>query len=215
MTPLLPTLPRMPGEGETFHYMPSGDSIITLLAEDHEALNARCSDLAANPTPQEATVLVATLSRHLSGERQYLYPAVAKAEPGHSQNAAVRQSTRDVAIMSELHTFSRAELAGPAWREALDRITDAVHSHGQFCAVHLFAPLRAAVSDADLVRLGNRLQIAVEAAPSRPHLWAPMHAPLNKITDSFIGAVDKVRDVATGRRPYPNAQLPVAVPTAA
>ncbi|HKS99090.1 MAG TPA: hypothetical protein VJT31_06110 [Rugosimonospora sp.] len=41
------------------------------------------------------------------------------------------------------------------------------------------------------------MEIALEAAPSRPQI--PVRAPWNKVADPLVGAVDKVRD-ALGRR---------------
>ena len=59
--------------------------------------------------------------------------------------------------------------------------------------------LLAAVGKADLIRLGNRVEVAREAAPSRPHRGARARPPWNKLTDALLGAADKIRDLATGR----------------
>lgn len=60
-----------------------------------------------------------------------------------------------------------------------------------------WAPLARVLDDEALVGLGNRVEIALEAAPSRPQI--PVRAPWNKVADPLVGAVDKVRD-ALGRR---------------
>jgi hypothetical protein len=53
------------------------------------------------------------------------------------------------------------------------------------------------------VRLGNRIETAEEAAPTRPHPGAPATAPWNKITDPAIGLLDRLRDAVTGRPTRP------------
>ncbi|HEV8566364.1 MAG TPA: hypothetical protein VGQ92_04590 [Actinoplanes sp.] len=54
-----------------------------------------------------------------------------------------------------------------------------------------------------LIRVGNRLETAAEAAPTRPHPGTPSTPPWNKIIDPVVAVADKVRDVATGRTTYP------------
>ena len=63
--------------------------------------------------------------------------------------------------------------------------------------------LRAALPEHDLIRLGNRVQIAEEAAPTRPHPGAPATPPLNKLVDPALGVVDKIRDLLSGRSTWP------------
>ena len=67
------------------------------------------------------------------------------------------------------------------------------------CEETLFPRLREAVSEADLIRLGNRVVIAEEAAPTRPHPGTPATPPWNKVVDPAIAVLDKLRD-AVGRR---------------
>ncbi|MBX6721770.1 MAG: hemerythrin domain-containing protein, partial [Dactylosporangium sp.] len=56
---------------------------------------------------------------------------------------------------------------------------------------------------ADLVRLGNRILVAEEAAPTRPPPRAPDRPPWNKLVDPVLGVADKLRDVLTRRVTYP------------
>ena len=55
----------------------------------------------------------------------------------------------------------------------------------------------------DLVRLGNRVESAKEAAPTRPHPGTPATPPWNKVVDPAVAIVDKVRDVVGRRTTYP------------
>jgi len=105
-------------------------------------LAALCARLAAGDPV--GSVLTATLSRHLSAEEQYLYPAVR-------------------AVLSDGGALADAESAA----------------------------LRAGADPASAVPA----HIDVEA----PHPWTPRTPPWNKLVDPLVGAVDKVRDAATGR----------------
>jgi hypothetical protein len=55
----------------------------------------------------------------------------------------------------------------------------------------------------DLIRVGNRVELAEEAAPTRPHPATPSSPPWNKIVDPAVAVVDKLRDVVTRRTTYP------------
>lgn len=202
MNSLLPPLPVMPGEGVRHRYMPTGDSIVSLLDADHRQFATWCAELAARPTRDDASVAIAAICRHLSAERQYLYPAIARLPEGKPTAAAEQQFQDDMSLLSDLDMMSRADPAGPLWFEALVRVHHGLTNHADVCAEHLFPALEETVTPADLVRLGNRVEIAAEAAPSRPHLKAPLQAPWNKLTDAILGAADKVVDLVTRRRTY-------------
>jgi hypothetical protein len=127
-------------------------------------------------------VLTATLSRHLSAEEQYLYPTVRAVLPGGAE-------------------LADAEIAADAAlrRTRPDELVPAVRAHLDRCTRRLFPALRAALDETELIRLGNRVVIAEEAAPTRPHPRTPYRPPWNKLVDPLVGVLDKVRDAATGR----------------
>ena len=138
-------------------------------------LAALCARLAAGDPV--GSVLTATLSRHLSAEEQYLYPAV-------------RAVLSDGGVLADAESAALRAGADPA---------SAVPAHIDRCERSIFPPLRAALDGTARIRLGNRAVIAAEAAPTRPHPWTPRTPPWNKLVDPLVGAVDKVRDAATGR----------------
>lgn len=199
MKSYLPPLPNVPG---TRNYLPLGESILDLLATEHRFLDAMCADVRDEPGRDQAGVLVAVLCRHLSAERQYLYPTVAKAVPEQAPAADVRLRADDD-LLAAADALLRAEPSTPDWHKALAALRIGVAGHRTACDETLFAPLRAALSQSDLVRLGNRVDMALESAPSRPHLGAPGRTPWNKVTDPVLGALDKVHDLFTGRATYP------------
>src|SRR5262245_48506266 len=79
MSAPLPPLPPLPGS-DTVH-RPPGRSIIEVLDHEHDTVATLCEELLEDtltgPRRQRiASVVVAELSRHVSAERQYLYPTV-------------------------------------------------------------------------------------------------------------------------------------------
>jgi hypothetical protein len=199
MTSYLPPLPALPG---TQNYLPLGESILDVLATEHRFLDAMCADVRDEPGRDGTDVLVAVLCRHLSAERQYLYPTIVKAVPEHAPAADVRLKADDELIAAAEALLS-AEASSPSWQKALAALRIGIAGHRVACDETLFAPLRTALSRSDLVRLGNRVDMALESAPTRPHLGAPGRTPWNKVTDPVLGAVDKVHDLFTGRATYP------------
>lgn len=182
----LPPLPRTPA-GVTWR--PGGRSVVDVLVEEHAAIDALCARMADPAiTPRRrreiGDVLAATVARHLSAEEQYLYPTVRR---GEGAAGAV-----DDAIA-----------AGRALRHALRRrdpeIRRALRAHAA-SVERMLAALASATPRHELIRLGNRVEVAEEAAPTRPHPKAPATPPWNKLADPALGVLDRLRDAFTGRR---------------
>jgi hypothetical protein len=199
MTSYLPPLPELPG---TENYRPLGESILDVLATEHRFLEAMCADVRDERGRDATDVLVAVLCRHLSAERQYLYATVAKAVPGGASAADTRLRADDE-LLAAAAALLRAEPSSPDWQRALAALRMGIAGHRTACDETLFAPLRATLSQSDLVRLGNRVEMALESAPTRPHPGAPARTPWIKLTDPVLGALDKFRDLFTRRATYP------------
>ncbi|BCJ40404.1 hemerythrin [Actinoplanes ianthinogenes] len=176
----LPPLPPVAGSI-------SGRSVVDVLTEQHRAI----LDLTVNDTTDKShSVLIAMLSRHLSAEEQYLYPAIREAVPD-GDRIADRELAEDHALLLLMKEDRRDELAA------------AIHRHVEADTTELLPLLEQMVPADDMIRLGNRVETAEEAAPTRPHPGTPATPPWNKVVDPLIGAIDKLRDVATGRTTYP------------
>ncbi|MEV4659789.1 hemerythrin domain-containing protein [Micromonospora sp. NPDC049301] len=190
----LPPLPPTPEEG----YRPGGRSIADIVDREHQQLLALLDQLTGpDATPQEGlAVLTAALSRHLSAEEQYLLPAVRAALPDAAERVDAELNA-DAALLATLKALSDDSLS-----DVVERVRRHVDGVGA-----LVAGLRAVASEEELIRLGNRLEIAEEAAPTRPHPGTPATPPWNRIVEPAVGVVDKVRDAVT-RRPTYLADLP-------
>jgi hypothetical protein len=194
----LPPLPPVPGVDDA-DLRPGGVSMLDILDAEHARLTELYTRLAS--TMDEArlgaltSALVATLTRHLSAEEQYLFPTVAAVLPDGPRLA----ETEVAADQAMLHALRRLE-DGPATDlRGLEEVDPALHLHVRRCDQTLFPRLREALTEADLIRLGNRVLIAQEAAPTRPHPGTPATPPWNKVVDPMVGVLDRLRD-AVGRR---------------
>ncbi|MET7879241.1 hemerythrin domain-containing protein [Micromonospora profundi] len=192
----LPPLPPAPDEG----YRPGGRSIADIVDREHRQLLALLDQLTASAgTPRDGlAVLTATLSRHLSAEEQYLLPAVRAALPEQAGRVDA-EIDGDAGLLAALK-----ELTDETLTEVAERVRRHVDGVGG-----LVAELRTVATPEELIRLGNRLEIAEEAAPTRPHPGTPATPPWNRIVEPAVGVVDKVRDAVT-RRPTYLADLPEA-----
>ncbi|WP_416905069.1 hemerythrin domain-containing protein [Micromonospora echinospora] len=194
MSVSLPPLP--PAEGEE-GYRPGGRSVVDVVGEEHRRLTALVEELADPATDADrrravADVFAAQVSRHLSGEEQYLYPALRDALPDGAE-LADRDVETDTALRRAVQAADPEHVAAVhrSWRQHVAAVEPALHR------------LRGAATEEELIRLGNRFAIAEEAAPTRPHPGTPTTPPWNRIVEPAVGVVDKIRDAVTGRRTYP------------
>lgn len=194
----LPPLP--PVGGET-----TGPNVVDLISREHRELLALGTELTGEGTDAArrrtiAQVLSAELSRHLSAEEQYLYPAMRSIVPdGYA--LVDREIAEDRALLEALRLL---EAAGDDNRAArADDVCRRLTRHADAAAAELLPMLLQLAPVEDLIRLGNRVELAEEAAPTRPHPGTPSAPPWNKLIDPAVAVVDKVRDMVSRRTTYP------------
>lgn len=197
-------LPPLPAIGKSA-YRPGGRSVIDVLTAEHDEAVALCAMLAEPGLPprrrrQVAEVLTAVVTRHLSAEEQYFLPAVRCAVDGGA--LADRELAADAKLRHALRVLRSAGPDSPTFPVRCALVAALVRRHVRAANHDLFPALRSTVSPADLIRLGNRVEVAIEAAPTRPHPAIPHRPPWNRIVDPAVGLVDKLRDMLTGRRTY-------------
>lgn len=185
----LPPLPPVGGDA-------TGRNVVDVVTEQHAELLRLCSLLQAAPDDRSlAGVVIATTSRHLSAEQQYLYPAVRLVVPG-GDDLADRELAEDRELLVTLQRLETGE-------HVAAEFTAAVRRHVEADAEQLLPVLNRVAPVDDLIRIGNRFETAEEAAPTRPHPGTPSTPPWNKVVDPAVAVVDKIRDAVTGRVTYP------------
>jgi hypothetical protein len=183
----------------------TGVNVVDLISREHRELLALCAELTADGTDAArrrsiAQVLSAGLSRHLSAEEQYLYPAVRTTVPD-GDTLVQREIAEDRALLEALRLL---EAADDDNREArAEDVGRRLTRHSDAAAGELFPLLLQMAPVEDLIRLGNRVELAEEAAPTRPHPGTPATPPWNKVVDPAVALVDKMRDMVSRRTTYP------------
>ncbi|MFI5495633.1 hemerythrin domain-containing protein [Actinoplanes sp. NPDC051859] len=194
----LPPLPPVGGES-------TGPNVADVVSREHRELLELCAELTADGTDAGrrrvlAEVVSATLSRHLSAEEQYVYPAIRSVVPDGDE-LIDREIPEDRALLESLRLLESA--GGEVWRARAEDVERRLRRHADAAAGELLPLLARMASAEELIRLGNRVELAEEAAPTRPHPGTPSAPPWNKVVDPAVAIVDKIRDVAAGRTTYP------------
>jgi hypothetical protein len=149
-----------------------------------------------------AQVLTAALARHLSGEEQYLYPAVRRVVPG-GELIADRELAEDHELLVLLKRWATTQPRDPCFDPLAADVAAAVRRHVAADAEDLLPALVQMAPVEDLIRVGNRLETAQEAAPTRPHPATPSTPPWNKVVDPVVALADKARDALSRQVTYP------------
>src|SRR4051812_18880356 len=170
--------------------------MVDRLTSDHDQIMDLCGRLRSAVADNTATitavadVLIATVSRHLSAEEQYLYPTVRAALPDGGP-LVDHELTEDAAMLQSLKSLHQLTTDHPALPGLVETVTRQLSRHRRGANDDLFPRLREHCSHNELVRLGSRVEIAAEAAPARPHPGSPLTPPVNKVVDPAISVVDK------------------------
>ncbi|MCP2322519.1 hemerythrin-like domain-containing protein [Hamadaea flava] len=199
-----------------------GRSIARVLADEHTRLQTLLDDAlaatgpafaggetaagatsaGATPPRQVADAFIAAMSRHLSAEEQELYPA-ARTALDNGDRLVDDEIEADREILRVLADLHKADPDGEDFAALLARADLHLRRHVRTADEDIFPELRRRLDREQQVKLGNRIDIFEEAAPTRPHPNTPSTPPLNKVVDPAIGTVDKVRDALSGRKTRP------------
>jgi hemerythrin superfamily protein len=174
------------------------DDVVSLLAQDHEAIRERLKELESARPERRAELfreLTAQLVRHEKAEEMVVYPAV-RQEPGGDSITKER-----VAEESEAEQLlARMEKLDPTTEEFMGAMRDlatAVSSHAAKEEEEVFPLLLAHEDTAYLEMLGQKFKGEKLAAPTHPHPHAP-HSTLGSLVVGPVASfVDRLRDSAS------------------
>ncbi|HVF75834.1 MAG TPA: hemerythrin domain-containing protein [Acidimicrobiales bacterium] len=176
---------------------------LTLLKQDHanvEALFARFEKVGADDVEEKtrvAELVIEHLATHAVIEEQVLYPALRDRLPEDEFTVleALEEHHAAKMMLKELEKT-------PATHERFDAkftvLIENVRHHVQEEEDELFAKARDAFTVQELEEMGDALAQAKEAAPTRPHPFAPDTPPLNIIVGLPVAILDRV--ITTGKR---------------
>jgi hemerythrin superfamily protein len=176
------------------------DDVISLLAQDHEAIGERFSELGhAGPDVRGQLFweLMDQLVRHEVAEEVVVYPAL-RQEPGGAVIAEAR--TREESEAEQL--LARLEKLDPTteeFRGAIRDLASAVLDHARREEAEVFPLLAANEESGYLALLGQKFKGEKLAAPNHPHPHVPDSRLAQKLVGPVAAFVDRMRDASPTR----------------
>jgi hemerythrin-like domain-containing protein len=180
---------------------------ITFLRHDHKSVLGMLEVLDGAPSGSGAkgsglqtmvTNLVIAESQHEAIEEQFFWPKVRAAlENGDAlADKAIQQEQTGKKLLQRLHDGHPGE---PGYHAALEEFVKAAREHIAFEQEVVWPQVEAALSSAQLERLGEKLELAKKIAPTRPHPDTPPNPAVLKTVGLGAAVADHVLDAATGR----------------
>jgi hypothetical protein len=201
----------------------SSTDVVTVLTRQHDAVTALVKQLDTIPgrsqggTPAQASerasivdMIGKALAGHETAEEQHLWPRVREAVPDGDRwaDGGLQQEQQ---ATETLLALSRADPQGEDFDQLVEQLMPQLHKHVAY-EDRVFLELRAALSDEERARMGERILAAQRTAPTRPHPHAPREpGPAVAIAATTAAPLDVARD-ATGRpadregRPRPETE---------
>jgi iron-sulfur cluster repair protein YtfE (RIC family) len=179
------------------------EDVLDLLAEEHREAEQMLEELSSQDKqehdPRElADRLTASLVRHSVAEEMYVYPAM--REHLEDGDAAVEHDISEHQELEEL--LKRLEGLEPGdeqWPEVVAALRETLADHVADEENDHFPRLRAEVPEDVLIDLRDKVEMAEQVAPTRPHPSAPHSELFHKIVGPGVGMVDRLRDALAGR----------------
>lgn len=173
---------------------------LTLLEQDHRAVEALYERFKTVPRTDLTTrrtlvnAIVRELSIHAAIEEQFLYPVTREAFPGGA-DLAEHSVDEHQQIKKLLTAVDKSRPDDDGLDDRLDALMAEVTEHVGEEESELFPQLRGALGADRIRRLGEDLQTAKAAAPTRPHPGAPNRPPWNFLAGPMAAALDRAFDV--------------------
>ena len=178
----------------------SQDVVDILTTDHHEVLDLVGRIPAADPARRRdmADTVIAELMRHSVAEEMYVYPAMRDHLPDGESKVQhdIQEHQQLEEVMKELEGIDAADAR---FLEALGRLEAVLRDHVSDEESEQFPMLRAQLTREQLVEMGQKVETAKKAAPTRPHPAAPHSELFHKLVGPGVGMVDRLRDKLTGR----------------
>ena len=180
---------------------------LTFLRQDHKSVLGMLEVLDGAPAGTGAhssglstmvTNLVIAESQHEAIEEQFFWPAVrAAVEDGDAlADKAIEQEQAGKRLLQQLED---GEPGQPDYQEALRQFIVAGRAHIAFEQDVVWPRVQAAVSEDELMKMGEKLEAAKKLAPTRPHPDTPPSPAVLKTMGMATALLDHARDAVSGR----------------
>jgi len=176
--------------------------VIDILTADHREVRALLQEIttAADPETRRdlADIVITELVRHSVAEEMHVYPVMRELLPDGEQ-AVAHDTEEHKEIERTLKDLEGTKGADPRFDQLVASLTSTLEDHIRDEEADQFPQLRARVPQERLVEIGEKVEAAKKAAPTRPHPSAPNSAPFHKMVGPGVGLVDRLRDKLSGR----------------
>src|SRR5215212_537783 len=175
--------------------------VVDILTTDHQEVLALVGQIPTADAAQRrdmADTVIAELMRHSVAEEMYVYPAMRDHLPDGESKVQhdIEEHQQLEEVMKELESLDAAD---GRFLETLGRLESVLRDHVDDEERDQFPLLRARLSAEQLVELGQKVETAKKAAPTRPHPAAPHSELFHKMVGPGVGMIDRLRDKLTGR----------------
>jgi hemerythrin superfamily protein/ribosome-associated toxin RatA of RatAB toxin-antitoxin module len=180
----------------------TGEDVVDILTTDHREvtdllLQIRTATDAATRRDL-ADTMISELVRHAVAEEMYVYPAM-KEHLADGEDAVAHDTEEHKELERTMKELEAVEATDPRFDSLLTQLETTLADHVSDEESDQFPKLRAAIPQAQLVELGQKVQAAKKLAPTRPHPAAPNAELFHKLVGPGVGLVDRLRDRLTGR----------------
>jgi hemerythrin-like domain-containing protein len=180
---------------------------LTFLRQDHKSVLGMLevlNDAPGGPGAESSglstmvTNLIIAESQHEAIEEQIFWPAVRDAlEDGDAlADNAIEQEQEGKKLLQRLEDGEPGE---PDYQEALRQFVKAGREHIAYEQDVVWPLFQAAVTDEELMKLGEKLEAAKKIAPTRPHPDTPPNPAVLKSMGAVTAVLDHARDAVSGR----------------
>ncbi|TDP32932.1 hemerythrin domain-containing protein [Nocardia ignorata] len=182
--------------------------VLSFLRADHESVLGMIESLERgrgnsaaelDARGRLATSLVIASSRHEAVEEQFFWPEVRRVVPDGDE-LADRAIGQEDAAKRLLQRIENSEPGERAFEQALTEVMSAIREHIEFEQSQVWPLFENAESAQVREALGEKMEQAERAAPTRPHPNTPSGSVVQKTAGLAAAVLDKVRDAVTGRK---------------
>lgn len=146
--------------------MTTSPSVVAVLSDEHLQLAKLTSELAESSGPLDdlAETVASIVSRHLSAEQRYLYPAIRQVLPDGNR-LAEEELTRHDQILRQVKQLCAEPSHTVRFRELAEQLRSAMTRHAKCAATEIYPRLIELSSREELAALGGHVAGAVNRLP--------------------------------------------------
>lgn len=177
--------------------------VVDILTADHhevlELIQQIKSTSSGDERRDKTDTVIAELVRHSVAEEMYVYPVMEKELPGGKESVE-HDTAEHKELEREMSTLEDLKGDAEGFLEGIDKLEATLRDHVNDEEQQQFPALRQHVSSEKLVKMGEQVQKAKKAAPTRPHPNAPNNELFHKLAGPGVGMIDRLRDRLYSRK---------------